>query len=97
MTQTIQYSAEMREYLNASFDEYEQDGNAEAFLLALRTVIEAQGGMTELARKTSLNRQNLSKTLSRKNPRLQTVQAILHALGLIIYRANQVMIASREQ
>ena len=74
---------EATEYLRVSLDEYEVDGNLEAFLLALRSVVEAQGGMTEFARKTSLNRQSLYKTLSKQgNPRLQTLHTILHALGL---------------
>jgi probable addiction module antidote protein len=83
VTQTVQDPGEASAYLKASLDDYEQDGNLEAFLLALRTVIEAQGGMTELARKTSLNRQNLYRTLSKNgNPRLQTLHEILHAIGL---------------
>ena len=74
---------EATEYLCVSLDEYEQDGNLEAFLLALRSVIEAQGGMTEFARKTALNRQSLYKTLSKHgNPQLQTLHTILRALGL---------------
>jgi probable addiction module antidote protein len=82
ITQTMQDSEEAKAYLKASFEEYEHDGNGEALLLALRTVIEAQGGMTEIARKTSLNRQNLYRMLSKTgNPRLQTLQSILHALG----------------
>ena len=83
VTRTMEDPGEASEYLRASLDEYQGDGNLEAFLLALRTVIEAQGGMTELARKTSLNRQNLYRTLSRNgNPRLQTLHEILNALGL---------------
>jgi probable addiction module antidote protein len=74
---------EATEYLRVSLDEYEQDGKLEAFLLALRSVVEAQGGMTEFARKTCLNRQSLYKTLSKQgNPRLHTLHIILHALGL---------------
>lgn len=80
---TMRDPQEAREYLRVSLEEYEQDGNLEAFLLALRSVVEAQGGMTEFARKTSLNRQSLYKTLSKQgNPRLQTLHTILHALGL---------------
>lgn len=80
--QTVQDPQEATAYLNASLEEYEHDGNVGAFLLALRTVVDAQGGMTELARKTTLNRQSLYKTLSGQgNPRLQTLHVILHALG----------------
>ena len=81
--ETMQDPYEATEYLKASLDAYEQDGNLEAFLLSLRTVVDAQGGMTELARKTALNRQNLYRTLSEHgNPRLATLHTILHALGL---------------
>lgn len=80
---TMRDPQEATEYLRVSLDEYEQDGNLEAFLLALRSVVEARGGMTEFARETSLNRQSLYKTLSKQgNPRLQTLHSILHALGL---------------
>ena len=71
-----------RVFLDVALEEYEQDGDTEAFLLALRDVAEAQGGLTQLARRTKLNRQNLYKALSSKgNPRLQTVETILHGLG----------------
>ncbi len=73
---------EARVYLSVALEEYEEDGDAEAFLLALRDVAEARGGLTKLAERTKLNRQNLYKALSEKgNPRLQTVGAILHELG----------------
>lgn len=69
-------------YLNTALEEYEKDGDTEAFLLALRTVAEARGGITELARKTNLNRQHLYRTLSNKgNPRLNTLETVLHGLG----------------
>ncbi len=73
---------EARVYLDVALEEYQQDGDTEAFLLALRDVTEAQGGITKLAERTKLNRQNLYKALSSKgNPKLQTVETILHGLG----------------
>ncbi len=73
---------EASEYLKASLDEYEKDGNIEAFLIAIRTVADAQGGITELAKKTELNRQSLYRTLSKNgNPRLKTLDIILNSLG----------------
>jgi len=75
-------SEEARVYLSVALEEYEKDGDTEAFLLALRDVTEAQGGIAKLAERTKLNRQNLYKALSDKgNPRLETVGAILHGLG----------------
>jgi probable addiction module antidote protein len=71
-----------RVFLDVALEEHKQDGDTEAFLLALRDVAEAQGGLTQLAKRTKLNRQNLYKALSSKgNPRLQTVETILHCLG----------------
>ena len=69
-------------YLNTALDEYEKDKDIEAFLLALRSVAEAKGGIRELSNKTKLNRQHLYRTLSHKgNPRLNTLEAVLHGLG----------------
>ena len=80
--ETMRDPKEASEYLKASLDEYEKDGNIEAFLIAIRTVADAQGGITELARKTELNRQSLYRTLSKNgNPRLKTLDIILNSLG----------------
>ena len=52
------------------------------FLLALRNVTEAQGGVWSLAEKTKLNRESLYRMLSeRGNPEFQSLDALLHALG----------------
>jgi len=69
-------------YLQVAFDEYQEDGNTEAFLLALRHVAMAQGGIAKLADKTELSRETLYRTLSKKgNPRLQTLGKLLSGLG----------------
>ena len=71
-----------RDFLDASLEEYERDGNKEAFLRAVRYVAEAQGGLTNLAEQAGLNRPNLYKALSDEgNPKLETIGAVLHALG----------------
>ena len=80
--ETMKDPQEAAAYLKASLEEYEHDDNLEAFLLAIRTVVEAQGGITQLARTTELNRQHLYRTLSTQgNPRLKTLHTILHSLG----------------
>jgi probable addiction module antidote protein len=64
-------------YLNAAMDEGD-----DVFLLALRDVAQAQGGMAALAQVTKLNRENLYDMLSEKgNPRLKSITAILDKLG----------------
>ncbi len=73
---------EARAYLEVALEEYEEDGDKEAFLMALRNVADAQGGISTLARRTRLNREHLYRALSAKgNPRLDTIGTILHALG----------------
>lgn len=69
-------------YLKIAMEEYHEDADAEALLVALRNIAEARGGMGELAKKTHLNRQNLYNVLSKKgNPRLDTLDLILKGLG----------------
>ncbi len=85
VTETMKDPQEAAAYLNASLEEYEQDGNLAAFLLAVKTVSDAQGGIAALAKKTNLNRQSLYRTLSKNgNPRLSTLETILHSLGFRI-------------
>jgi probable addiction module antidote protein len=74
---------EAAEYLNACMSDSE-----EVFLLALRDVVEASGGMANLARKTSLNRENLYRSLSKKgNPKLSSLASILEAVGIKLFFA----------
>jgi probable addiction module antidote protein len=69
-------------YMEAAMEDFEESGDAEAFILALRTIAEAKGGINRLAEKTHRTRQSLYKALSPKgNPRLDTTLGIIHALG----------------
>lgn len=73
---------EARAYLEVAIEEFEADGNKEHFLVALRNVTEAQGGIGALARRTRLNREHLYRVLSKNgNPRLDKIGAVLHGLG----------------
>ena len=54
-----------------------------AFLIALKDVVEAGGGMGNLAGRVGLKRPSLYKILSKNgNPTLETLQEILKPLGL---------------
>ena len=69
------------EYLNAA----QAEGDSRSFLMALKDVHEVHGGMSELARKTKLNRPNLHKMLSgRGSPKLATVIKVLDATGFTL-------------
>lgn len=91
LIQSLQDPDEAVNYLQVALDEYEEDGDPEAFLIALRNVTEACGGITKLAQKVHLSRQHLYRALSSEgNPRIQTLGNILHGLGfrLSIERAS---------
>jgi probable addiction module antidote protein len=78
LIESLHDAGEAKEYLNAALEE----DDPELFLLALRNVAEAQGGMGQLAEKANLNRESLYKMLSeRGNPELRSLDALLHALG----------------
>lgn len=62
-----------------------QEGSPEEFYLALRNVIRATQGMSQIATETDLGRESLYKALSESgNPQFSTVQKIVSALGLQI-------------
>ncbi len=66
------------EYLNVAAE----DGDVPGYLLALRTVAEAQG-MAKVAKAAGVPRESIYRALSSKgNPRLTTLAAVLSAAGL---------------
>ena len=70
------------DYASGYLTECLELGEAE-FLLALRDVVEARGGVTNLARTAHLNRESLYRLLSKKgNPTLSSLNSILSALGM---------------
>ncbi|MCH4563678.1 putative addiction module antidote protein [Halomonas sp. EGI 63088] len=71
------------DYLRTAFDELDEEGGESAFLLALRHVVEAQGGMAAVAERTKLSRESLYRALSPKgNPTLRTMTAVIKATGI---------------
>ena len=66
-------------YFNAAL---EQD-DMSVILLAIKNLVEANGGMSKIAKETGLNRESLYRALSEDgNPKLSTFYKILHALGM---------------
>jgi probable addiction module antidote protein len=70
---------EAAHYLSACLE----DEDARVFLLALRDVAEARGGIRTLSRETRLNRESLYRMLSKAgNPSLDSLAAVLRAFGM---------------
>ncbi len=70
------------EFLNACLEENDKD----LFLNALRDVLEAQGGMTKIAKAAKINRVSLYKMLHAKgNPGFENILRILKVIGIRFY------------
>jgi len=66
-------------YLSAAMEE----GDRELFLLALRNVAEANGGMAVVSAKAKLNRESMYRMLSKRgNPEIKSILTLLHSMGL---------------
>ncbi len=66
-------------YLNACLE----DEDPRVFLLALRDVADARGGIKSVSRDAHLNRESLYRMLSKSgNPSLDSLTAVLNACGL---------------
>ena len=74
------------EYLSAAV----QDGTLEGFLVALKNVAEAHGGIGVLSKVTHLNRQSMYKMFSENgNPTVSSLLTVLDALGIDLSFAPQ--------
>ena len=74
--------AEAIDYLDVSLQEYQTEGDILFFLKGLRNIIEALGGVSEIAKKTNIEPEVLLEVLSSDDaPRIDTLNAIINALG----------------
>ncbi len=79
LLESLKNSDEAAHYLNACL----ADEDEHVFLLALRDVAEANGGIRALSRNAQLNRESLYRMLSKSgNPSLESLGAVLKACGL---------------
>jgi probable addiction module antidote protein len=79
LIKTLKDPEEASGYLNAALEA----GDKKAFLLALRNVIEARGGMTRAAKKSKIHRVSLYKMLSGNgNPGFLNILVLLQHAGI---------------
>ena len=68
-------------YLEAALQDFDKDGNIEILLLAMKDIVEAQGGIEELVTWTNLSPQTLTYLLNTEHPpQLDKVLDILSTL-----------------
>lgn len=71
-----------KEYALAYLNETLLDDDKRVFLLALRDVVEAQAGMSKIAKKSHISREHIYRMLSEKgNPELETLKKLLGTMG----------------
>ncbi len=71
------------EYMRTAFEEMDEEGGEAALLAVLRQLVEARGGMADVAKRAELSRESLYRALSPNgNPTLHTLRAVVHATGL---------------
>ncbi len=82
LVESLKDPLEAQTYLEAALEDYEATGETDAFLLALKDVAQAQGGIGALSQRAGLNREHLYRVLSSKSqPRLDKLLAIVSGLG----------------
>ena len=82
LIEQLKEKEDVRGFLDAVMEEYQIHGNLAIIQLALQYVIEAQGGISELAEKIDIEPQVLSAVLDDpKAPNIDTLRTALNALG----------------
>ena len=80
LKESLTNPSEAAEYINAALE----DGSQEVLMMTLKDVADARG-ISKVARESNLNRENLYRILSSKgNPKLTSLNAVLHSMGLKI-------------
>lgn len=79
LLEALKKPEEAAAYLSAALEEKDPS----LFLVALRNVVEAWGGVGKISKKSKLNRENLYRILSTKgNPELLSLEALLSSMSL---------------
>lgn len=92
LIESLKDPEESSAYLEACLMEAMEANEMGIFLLAVRDVVEAHGGITSVSSKMEVGRESLYKSLNEKaKPRFSTIMQTLKAcgLGIGIHPSNQ--------
>ncbi len=71
----------LKEYVAASIESFNEDGDTGALMLALRNAVESQGSIREFAKKTGIGYGTIYRVLSKEgNPTIVILKKILDGL-----------------
>ena len=74
-----------KEYISELLNEYLQDNNADAFLSALKPLIQLNGSISDFAKKSGINRTYFYKLFKKEvTPEFPTIVLIIKNLGFNI-------------
>lgn len=74
---------ELKILIKVALEEFQKDGDEEAFLSALALAAKIRGGFVKLAKDSGINREHLYRALSENgDPRLSTFVQVIQSLGL---------------
>ncbi len=73
---------DMSGYLSAVMEEYQTHANPVVIQISLQNIVEAKGGISEVAKKTDIDPEVLSEVLtSTEAPRIDTLRTVHNVLG----------------
>ena len=82
LIQQLAEEEDMSGYLSAVMEEYQSHGNAAVIQISLESIIEAKGGIAEVAKKTDIAPQILTDVLTNKEAlHIDTLTTVLNAIG----------------
>lgn len=82
LTNELQDSESAEEYLKVLLESFKEDQNIEALLHCLKPLIEAQGSISEFAKKANIDRSHLYRIFNNEvEPKFNTMANILNNLG----------------
>ena len=82
MQKALQDEEYQKMYLNASIQEFINDGDYDLFFYSLEQVVKARMSISELSRKTGITRKALYEMFKgQRSPRLDTIGKLLKELG----------------
>ena len=94
LIEDLRNPAEASAYLNAALEA----GDKQAFLMALRNVLDAQGGMTSISERADMNRVSLYKMLSAGgNPGFENIMRLLQIAGVQFQIVPKARLNSRKK
>ena len=81
LIESLKDPKEAKLYLKAAFEEYDKDKDLDILLHSIWAYAKAQG-VSDLAKKSNINRQNLYRLFkAERNPRFKTMESIAKGVG----------------